>query len=143
MFDRILVAVDGSSSSDLAVRAAAELAVAHRSKLVACHVFYLPEHYRDDLVGPLRDAIREDGENILAHAVRLAGELGTDASPKLVSGKHPAEAILELARSLDTELLVLGARGRSTDGSREIGSVGTAVVAGAGCSVLIVRRESD
>jgi len=143
MFDRILVAVDGSTSSDLAVKAAAEMAVAHKSTLTACHVFYLPEYYRDDLVGPLREAIREDGEKIIAHAVRLAGELGAEAASKIVSGKHPAEAILSLAAELRSELIVLGARGKTTDGSREIGSVGSAVVAGAKSSVMIVRRETD
>jgi len=143
MFDRILVAVDGSTSSDLAVRAAGELAVAHSSQAVVCHVFHLPEHYRDDLVGPLRDAILEDGEKILERAVELMGELGVEAEHRLVSGKHPVEAILELADELSSELLVLGARGKSTDGSREIGSVGSAVVAGAKCSVMIVRREKD
>ncbi len=143
MFDRILVAVDGSSGSDLAVRAAAEIAVAHKSQLVACHVFHIPEHYRDDLIGPLQDALQEDGEKIVERAVRLAGELGADAKPRIISGKHPAEAILSLAAELDSELIVLGARGKSTDGSREIGSVGTGVVAHAKSSVMIVRRESD
>jgi nucleotide-binding universal stress UspA family protein len=143
MFDRILVAVDGSSCSDVAVRAAAELAVAHKSTLAACHVFHIPEQYRDDLVGPLRDVIREDGEKILDHAVRLAGTLGAEAVPRLVTGKHPAAAILSLAAELRSELIVLGARGKSTDGSREIGSVGSAVVSGAKSSVLIVRKEAD
>jgi len=143
MFDRILVAVDGSTSSDIAVRAAAELAVAHASTLTVCHVFHLPEHYRTDLVGPLRDAIREDGEEILARAEKLAKKLGTNPVPKMLTGRHPAEAVLALAEELKSELIVLGARGRSNDGSREIGSVGSAVVAGAKCSVMIVRREED
>lgn len=143
MFDRVLVAVDGSTSSDLAVRAAAEIAVTHKSTLTACHVFHFPEHYRDNLVGPLQDAIREDGEEIVAHAERLAKKLGADVELRLVSGKHPAEAILSLAEELSSGLIVLGARGKSTDGSREIGSVGSAVVAGAQCSVMIVRKEAD
>ncbi len=140
MFNNILAAADGSMSSDRAVRAAAEIAGAFGAKLTVCHVFHIPEQYRDDLVGPLRDFIREDGEAILAHAIGVAAELGVKADSRLVSKGHPAEAVIGLAAELGAELIVVGARGKSTDGSREIGSVGSAVVAGAKASVMVVRR---
>ncbi len=142
MFSNILVAADGSMASDHAVRSAAEFARAFGAKLTICHVFHIPEQYREDLVGPLRDAIRKDGEDILSHAATVASEFAVNADSRLLSEGHPAEAILALANELDAGLIVLGARGKSTDGSREIGSVGSAVVAGARASVMVVRRPA-
>ena len=141
MFSNILVAADGSMGSDHAVSAAAEIAGAFDAKLTICHVFHIPEHYRDDLIGPLREAIRKDGEDILAHAVKVAAGFGVEANSRLVSTGHPAEAITALAVELGVGLIVLGARGKSTDGSREIGSIGNAVLAGAKASVMVVRRS--
>ena len=140
MFSNILVAADGSRGSDHAVTAAAEIAGSFGAKLTICHVFHIPEHYREDLIAPLRDAIRQDGEDILAHAVAVAAGLGVEADSRLVSMGHPAEAIVALADELHVGLIVMGARGKSSDGSREIGSVGSAVVAGAKTSVMVVRR---
>jgi nucleotide-binding universal stress UspA family protein len=142
MFKTILAAADGSRGSDLAVRTAAELARASGASLTICHVFHIPEQYRDDLVGPLRDAMRQDGSDMLSHAVRVAAEFEINAQSRLLSEGHPAEAIIRFAGELGADLVVLGARGKSTDGSREIGSVGSAVVAGARSSVLIVRRPA-
>ncbi len=142
MFSNILAAADGSMGSDHAVSAAAGIAAAFGAKLTVCHVFHIPEQYRDDLVGPLRDFIREDGEKILAHAVEVAAGLGVEADSRLVSTGHPAEAIVTLAGELGAGLIVLGARGKSTDGSRQIGSVGSAIVAGAKASVMVVRRSA-
>ncbi len=141
MFRNILVAADGSMGSDHAVSAAAEIAGAFDAKLTICHVFHIPEHYRDDLIGPLRDSIRQDGEDILAHAVRVAAGFGVEADSRLLSTGHPAEAIVKLSGELGVGLIVLGARGKSTDGSREIGSVGSAIAAGAKASVMVVRRN--
>lgn len=143
MFSNILVAADGSRGSDHAVRTAAELAGAFGSKLTICHVFHIPEHYRDDLVVTLRDAMRHDGEEILAHAVRVAAEFDVEAESRLISTGHPAESIMALADELGVGLIVMGARGKSTDGSREIGSVGSAVAATARASVMIVRRKKS
>jgi nucleotide-binding universal stress UspA family protein len=142
VFKKILVAVDGSSDSDRAAAAAADIAKAHGSELHVCHVFHIPEHYTPDLAEPLRAAIRKDGEDILAHATRVAEKQGLKASPHLVKEGHPAEAIVKLADKLDVGLLVVGVRGRTADQMRTMGSVSEAVARSAKCSVLVVRRRT-
>ncbi len=141
MFRSILVAVDGSPNADRAVSAAAEIARIHNSKMTVCHVFYIPEHYRSDMSGPLRESVRHDGEEILAHAVGVAAKEGVKAETKLLSEGHPAEAIIRLADELDIGLLVAGARGRAQDDTRPMGSVATGILLGAGCSVLLVKKD--
>jgi len=141
MFKIILVAVDGSSDSDRAVLAASELASAHGSELHVCHVFHIPEHYKTDLADPLEDAIRQDAEDILEHASRVAKQEGVETREHLLTTGHPSEAILELAERLKAGLIVLGGRGRSADTRRPLGSVSGAVTQDAPCSVLLVRRS--
>lgn len=140
MFKKILVAVDGSNNSDRAVEAAAEIAVAHGSGFTICHVFYIPEYYRSDLSGPLRDAVREDAERILEHAKKVATDAGIQAETRLLKKGHPADAILALAEELGVGLVVLGVRGKTPDEARPMGSVSGAVAERAVCSVLLVRR---
>ena len=141
MFKKILVAVDGSSHSDRAVQAAAEMAAAGGAQLTLCHVFYIPEHYRSDLIGELRAAIRKDGEDILAHAVRVAKQSGLEAESRLLEEGHPAEAIIRLAGEESADLIVVGARGKSRDAIRALGSVSWTIAKLAKCSVMIVRRD--
>ena len=141
MFDRILVAVDGSMNSDRAVEAATTLATAHGSTLNICHVFHIPDHYKADLADELEDALMEDAEKILAHAARLAEQAGVTAETRVLKKGHPAEAVVAFADELDAGLIVVGVRGRTPDQVRSMGSVSAAVIEHAGCSVLLVRRS--
>ena len=140
MFRKILVAVDGSTHSERAVQVAAEMAAGCGGSLLLSHVFYIPEHYRADLTADLRAAIRKDGEDILVHAVRVAKQSGVQAQTRLLEEGHPAEAIIGLAESEGADLVIAGARGKSRDAIRALGSVSWTIAKLATCSVLIVRR---
>jgi nucleotide-binding universal stress UspA family protein len=140
MFQKILVAVDGSPDADRAVRAAAEIAKAKGGRLVVTHVSCLPEHYRSHLVDQLEEAIRADGEKILEHAVRVAKEAGVETESRLLEKDHAAEALLNFAREIGADLIVVGVRGRTPDQVRAMGSVSEAVTREAETSVLLVRR---
>jgi nucleotide-binding universal stress UspA family protein len=140
MFQKILVAVDGSPDADRAVRAGVDIAKAGGS-LVLGHVSCLPEHYRSHLVDELEEAIRADGEKILEHAARVAEEAGVRPETRLLEKDHAAEALLELADEIGADLIVMGVRGRTPDSVRAMGSVSEAVTRGARTSVLLVRRD--
>lgn len=141
MFERILVAVDGSLDADAAVRAASTIAAAGGVSFDICHAFHIPDRYRADLSDAIEDSLRKDGEDALRHAVAVAKGAGTDARAHLLDKGHPAEAILGLASQLDVSLIVVGVRGKSQDQVRSLGSVSAAVSQGAKCSVLLVRRR--
>ena len=140
MFKTILVAVDGSPNSDRAIRAAAEMAAAHGSRLHICHVSHVPEHYAAHISEVMRESIRSDGEEILAHAERVAGEFNVEVSKKLVDGDHPAETIIDTAQKIGAGLIVTGVRGRTPDMGRSMGSVSVAIAMQARCSVMLVRH---
>lgn len=143
MFSKVVVAVDGSVNSDRAVDAAAELARAHGSELIVCHVFYIPEYYRADLSGSLRESVRSDAEKILQHATDVLARAGAPAQARLLSTGHPAEAIVELAKEEGANLIVAGVRGKSPDEARAMGSVSSEIADRADCSVLLVRHGRE
>jgi nucleotide-binding universal stress UspA family protein len=141
MFQKILVAVDGSPDADRAVRAGSEIAKTEGGRLVLGHVSCLPDHYRSHLADELEEAIRADGEKILEHAVRVAEDVGVEGESRLLEKDHAAEAILELAQEIGADLIVVGVRGRTPDSVRALGSVSEAVTREARASVLLVRRS--
>lgn len=143
MFDRILVAVDGSTNSDRAVEAAAELARAHGSVLSICHAFHIPDHYKADLADELEDVLEGDAEKILSYAAGVAEKAKAAATTRLLKKGHPAEAVVAYAVELGADLIVVGIRGRTADQTRAMGSVSAAVSEQASCSVLLVRRDSE
>jgi nucleotide-binding universal stress UspA family protein len=143
MFDRILVAVDGSTNSDRAVEAAAELARAHGSTLSICHAFHIPDHYKADLADELEDVLEGDAEKILSYAAGVAEKAKAAATTRLLKKGHPAEAVVAYAVELGADLIVVGIRGRTADQTRAMGSVSAAVSEQASCSVLLVRRDSE
>jgi|CZKG01.1.fsa_nt_gi nucleotide-binding universal stress UspA family protein len=89
------------------------------------------------------DEIAEDiARETLARGVRLAGEVGFQASGKLASGKA-WRAICEAAKEIDASSIVVGARGLSRVQSALLGSVSGAVVNHAGRPVLVVPVAGD
>ncbi len=142
MFDSILVAVDGSTNSDRAVEAAAEVARVHGSTLNICHAFHIPDRYKADLADELEDVLEGDAEKILSYAAGVAEKAKVTATTRLLRKGHPAEAVIAYAKELDADLIVVGVRGRNADQARAMGSVSAAVAEQASCSVLLVRRDS-
>lgn len=142
MFKRILAAVDGSTNSDRAVEAAAELAKLEEAKLVVCHAFMIPEQYKADLADELEEGLIGDAEKMLSHAVELSASAGVEAESRLIRQSPPAEAVAAFAKEIEADLVVAGVRGKSEDATRSMGSVSRRISELAGCSVLLVRRRA-
>lgn len=58
---------------------------------------------------------------------------------QLVRGREPAEEIVDLARELDAELIVIGLRHRSPVGKLLLGSRSQSILLDAPCPVLAVK----
>ena len=149
MFKRILVAVDGSPASNAGLKSAATLAADQHAMLLALHVVddspmavtfdgsYLPADYVDNFY----ESLRENGRNILAKAEAFAQGSSVEFKPVLVEarGRTVADAIVQQARKLKADVIVLGTHGRR--GLRRVlmGSDAEAVVREAHVPVLLVR----
>ncbi|MCS7006950.1 MAG: monovalent cation/H(+) antiporter subunit G [Gaiellaceae bacterium] len=83
------------------------------------------------------DALGER-RRVLAEGRSRLAELGIDADIVEAVG-DPTDAIVETARDLDADLIVVGTRGRNIAARVLLGSVSTKVVNEAPCDVLVVR----
>jgi nucleotide-binding universal stress UspA family protein len=138
-FEKILVAIDGSDSSDHAFAKALELAAVTRAKLTALAVEGpLPAYAAT--IGEVDEVKREKDSffRTLAAAARAQGEeAGVEIDVDVRPG-HPAEVIPRVAREGDYDLIVLGHRGHFVR-DRLLGSTADRVAEHAHCPVMIVR----
>ena len=87
----------------------------------------------------------EDSQSAVAaahqHATTRLAAAGLSAHAEVVGGK-PARAIVNEAKTFGADLIVVGARTRSSIASALLGSVSTEISESAPCPILIVRVES-
>jgi nucleotide-binding universal stress UspA family protein len=147
---RILLAVDGSEPAD---RAAALIASTPRGKEDAVWIVAVAPT-RGDVFGSTWGApLPSDPEGVdaavvatyVAAADRAASEV-RDARAEIaietvVLRGRPASVIVDRARDLGVDLIVVGHRGRGAWTSRLLGSVSAEVVDHAPCPVLVARDD--
>lgn len=139
MFNRILVASDGSGPSMRAAAAAALIAKTAPAKVTVLTVASIPEQYKDDLSDRLEEGYIEEWKKALE---ATAGEItaqGVEAETRLVREARPAPAILEEIESGGYDLLVLGRTGSGNPASKTMGSISDRLTSEVACSILIVR----
>ena len=148
MYRRILVAVDGSATSNKALVAALEMASysGGRSVIRLIHVMdelvYLPG--LDAHAGQFGTAIyamREAGTKVLAEALAIVQSAGVQGDTVLVDrlGAHLAETVAAQAQEWNASLLVVGTHGRRGVGRLLMGSGAEQIIRLAPCPVLVVR----
>jgi nucleotide-binding universal stress UspA family protein len=137
---RIIVGVDGSPSSEQALRWAAEQARRTGQEVHAVIGWEYPPSYGGapvsdlDWAGDSRGALEKAVANTLdeANAQRVVQH---------VVHAHPAQALLDAADGAD--LLVVGCRGYGGFAGMLLGSVSQHVVAHAPCPVVVLHEHSD
>jgi nucleotide-binding universal stress UspA family protein len=141
VFNKVLVAVDGSDESKRAAGVAEELARQFGSSVVVVHVvgiFYSgaatwsPEWSPalEELLHQIVDRMKAAG--LAAHVLLGDAPHG-----------HVGKAIAELAAEQGADLVVLGSTGRSQLAGLVLGSVSSRVIHFATCPVLVVKDVGD
>jgi nucleotide-binding universal stress UspA family protein len=140
MFERILLAVDGSEHALHAARVAAELTRAMKSEQLRIVVCFegIPSYLGEPNLQKAIDQRVLASNEILQQAVEAAGELPAEVHTELIEG-DPAEAIIEVASTRESNLIVMGSRGLGRLAGLVLGSTSQKVVSHAPCPVLIVR----
>jgi len=140
MFENILLAVDGSEHAMSAARVASSLANAMNSQTLRVVVAYdtIPVHLGDPYMQNAINARIDETELILQRAVQAVWGVSAQLYTEMIEG-DPAETILELARTRDSDLIVMGARGLGKLHGLLLGSTSQKVLSLAPCPVLIVR----
>lgn len=144
---KILFATDGS---DYAARAANVLASLKCKESIALHVLtvsYLPDNLHSQTTQSWYPTWRRSEDvRIRNHYEQISDLLESvkGSIHMLQKEGSPTHVILETARELDVDLIVVGARGHTLLDRILMGSVSDSVANHAPCSVLIVRPpESD
>jgi len=143
---RVLIALDWSEQAFAAVREASYLYDLHDVTLVHgidLGMFQYPivaevssmQGYDD-----FRNAMKKAGEQLLDHTTTLLPSEGVSVA-RVCEFAKPASLILDKARDLRPELIVLGARGRGRVGEFVLGSVSHRVAMHADCTTLIVKER--
>jgi nucleotide-binding universal stress UspA family protein len=133
---RIVVGVDGSDPSKLALRWAARIAAAENARIEAVMAWQMPTLAYAS-VGPIVE-MQHAMENALTHDVDdVFGEDRPDGMQLRAVQGGGAAVLLDASR--DALLVVVGSRGRGGFAGLLLGSVSTKVAEHAECPVFIVR----
>jgi len=139
MYDRILLATDGSDNAQRATDKALGLARQHGAELHAVYVIETRTGYDNAIVDPdtARQNLREDGEEALA-AVEADGEPDVSVVTSIREGV-PHEELLSYSETQGIDLVVMGAKGRSAFNTILLGSTTEALLRADRVSILVVN----
>jgi len=150
MYQRILVPVDGSATSNQALDAAIGLAKAFKARLRLIHVVdemaYLSGY--DQFGGYSGDLIRvmkESGAKVLTDALAVARAAGVEADDILFDkfGERLGETVANAAKLWNADLIVVGTHGRRGLGRVILGSGAEQIIRNAPVHVLVVRGREE
>jgi nucleotide-binding universal stress UspA family protein len=137
MFERILLAANGSPSSRKAVEVAADIGQKYGAEVVVLHV----REQQITPVGAYEVEQLDAATDFVDEIVRALKDMGVSARGEVQAaptGRVP-HVILELAKELDAGLIVMGSRGLSEWEGLFLASVSHRVLHLAECPVFVVR----
>ena len=139
LFEKILIATDGSAKNQPAVEKSLELAREFGSILYVVYVIdetlftsAQMEVWMDEVYMKLKD----EGEKAVEQVKQIAD--GVKAEPLVLYGR-PSQVITEFAAKNKVDLIVVGSQGKSGLERLLLGSVAESIIRMADCMVLVVK----
>jgi nucleotide-binding universal stress UspA family protein len=150
MYGNILLSTDGSETASKGLKQGIALAKALKAKATIITVTEsLPVDYGSGHAGgwiPTQQefdrfdaASRERAGKVLDEAKAMAEQIGVSAEVLHVPNAHPASAIIEAAKSLGCDLIVMASHGRRGLRKLFLGSQTSEVLADGSVPVLVVH----
>jgi len=139
LYDKILIATDGSENNRAAVEEALQIGRVCGSTVIAAYVMDISVFESASVDVAVRDTwtiIQREADAALAY-VRTSAE-GVDLETVTLEGK-PAAEITRFAAENNIDLIVIGTRGKHGFERLLLGSVAEQVVRFAPCKVLVVK----
>lgn len=144
MFEKILIATDGSEYSEKAARAGVELAKLSGGTITAIYITDTSRmsHLPDDmLLFSIREILTKEGKEAVSYVEKLAKEAGVPFE-KVVREGYPGEMIIDFAKDAGMNVIVMGSVGRTGLDKFLLGSVAEKVVRNSKIPVLTVPKEA-
>lgn len=144
----LAVGPEDSDRTDRLARTAVDIAGPADATVILFHVFTRDQYESttdnldiDDVSEvTVDDVARRHGT--IRSISRLFEEAGIDYEIRGAIGEH-ADEIVRLATDTDSDLVIVGGRGRSPTGKAIFGSIGQKVMLAAPCPVTFVRSDLD
>jgi len=141
LFEKILIATDGSVNNQPAVRKGLELACESGSVLYAIYVIDetpLTSAQTEVLTDEVYMKLKDEGEKAVEDVKRIADGVKVEA---LVLSGRPAHVITGFAQKNKVDLIVVGSQGKSGLERLLLGSVAESIIRMADCMVLVVKGK--
>ncbi|MCD1294929.1 universal stress protein [Methanocella sp. CWC-04] len=142
IFNKILIATDGSKRTQKAVEKGLAIARIHKSKVYAVYVVdtvTFTSIPMDVTWENMYQLLKEEGEEAVRLVKEMAG-VDIDIESHVLEG-NPALEICKFSRDNDVDLIVLGTLGKSGIDRLLLGSVAEKVVRIAPCPVMVIKSE--
>ncbi|MBN2381229.1 universal stress protein [candidate division WOR-3 bacterium] len=139
MFNKILVATDGSENAMRAVKAGREIATRFKAEITLLYAAYVPVMYADDLRPEIREALRADGRRILDAAAHLFKDSEIKPRTRLLFDEKAEDGILRETENGGFDLVIIGSRGLDATERKALGSTSMRVIEKSRCPVLVVH----
>jgi nucleotide-binding universal stress UspA family protein len=141
LFEKILIATDGSEKNKSAVEEAVKIARACGSTVYAIYVMdesLMKSAIEVPIAEDLYRRIRDEGEKAVNRVKESAQ--GVNLETFILSGR-PARVITEFAEQKAVDLIVVGTQGKSGIERFLLGSVADEVIRTADCPVLAIKSR--
>jgi nucleotide-binding universal stress UspA family protein len=145
MYRNIVLAVDGSSSSKLALKEAVRLAALAQCTVHAIHVVDTAPllAFADLEPADVADAMRKDGRAVLDEVRRTSALSGVQCHTQLLEKNRVSDEVAEIIQRyvdlVDADIVVMGTHGRAGVGRVVLGSVAESLLRRSQRPVLLVR----
>lgn len=151
MFNHILVPLDGSHLAEAALPPTLELASKFNSKISLVWVIQPPHLIMTaangsvyaQLLTEMRNQSDQDAHNYLRGHQGSLRQQGYVVHTQVTEGENVADALLEVASSLDVDTIVMSTHGRGGLSRWVFGSVADKVLRYANVPVLLIRAKEE
>ena len=152
MYNRVLIATDGSPLSERAVDTGINLATSLKASVIIATVGapYAPPLYAGDLVpnnyliaNEHDEKVRASGQEILDQACAKAKAAGLQYETGFEIADEPADGIIKIAHDKKADVIVVASHGRGGLSALLLGSATRHLISNAKIDLLVVRNPEE
>ncbi|HWQ48765.1 MAG TPA: universal stress protein [Methanosarcina sp.] len=142
IYDKIMIATDGSKQVEKAIEAAIELTKLTGARLYAIYVIastsYTPRSFGWE--ESLREILEAEAKKAITFVEETGKASGVKVEPVILEG-YPADRIMEFAEQEGMDLIVMGTLGRTGLDRFLLGSIAEKVVRHSKIPVMVIKSE--
>lgn len=146
-YQNIVIGIDGSENSKYAILRAIELfkLKADNVRITLVHAVDVADALKmvspAEFIGQVVNNLLLEGETYLADAKRVLAESGFTKTDVVLKEGDPTTIVIETAKALPADLIIIGAQGHSAIQHFLLGSVSHRIAVHAPCSVAVIKPE--